>query len=106
MTAGSGRWRGSRIATPSTGTWCSYPEGKTVDALVSERAAAQPGATAVVSGSTSITYGELDRRAEAVAGSLRARGVGRGSLVGVSLERGIDLVVTLLGILKSGAAYL
>ncbi|MYX39830.1 AMP-binding protein, partial [Streptomyces sp. SID89] len=53
-----------------------------------------------------LSYAELDRRAARVAARLAARGAGPGSVVGVHVERSADLVVALLGVLKSGAAFL
>ncbi|AVT40943.1 non-ribosomal peptide synthetase [Plantactinospora sp. BB1] len=73
--------------------------------LVAEQAARTPDATAVTSGGRSLTYAELDRRAAALAARLRRRGVGPGTLVGLYLERGVDLVVALLGVWKAGGAY-
>ncbi|HEY7592091.1 MAG TPA: amino acid adenylation domain-containing protein, partial [Actinophytocola sp.] len=64
-----------------------------------------PDATAVVSGDDRLTYGRLDRRATTLAGGLVTRGVGRGDVVGVHLDRGIDMVVAVLAVLKAGAAY-
>ncbi|MFF8003769.1 amino acid adenylation domain-containing protein [Streptomyces sp. NPDC007917] len=56
-------------------------------------------------GGTSLTYGELDSRAQLLAARLRAQGVGGGDFVGLCLERGVDLIVGLVGILKAGGAY-
>ncbi|HEV7979599.1 amino acid adenylation domain-containing protein, partial [Amycolatopsis sp.] len=64
-----------------------------------------PGKTAVVFEDTALSYRDLDRRSSAVAAYLADRGIGRGDLVGVCLDRSADLVVALLGVLKSGAAY-
>ncbi|HEX2133792.1 MAG TPA: amino acid adenylation domain-containing protein [Actinophytocola sp.] len=73
--------------------------------LFAEQARRTPDAVAVADGPVELTYAELDRRADLVAGALLARGVGPERFVAVSLPRSIDLVVTLLGVLKSGAAY-
>uniref|UniRef100_UPI0005AA053F non-ribosomal peptide synthetase n=1 Tax=Gordonia alkanivorans TaxID=84096 RepID=UPI0005AA053F len=54
----------------------------------------------------SLTYDELDTRSDAVARGLRASGAGPEALVGVALPRNAELIVTLLGVVKSGAAYL
>ncbi|MBG0819954.1 amino acid adenylation domain-containing protein [Planomonospora sp. ID91781] len=64
-----------------------------------------PERTAVVAGTGRLSYAELDRRADGVARTLAGRGVGRGDLVGICLERGEWLVPALLGVWKSGAAY-
>jgi amino acid adenylation domain-containing protein/non-ribosomal peptide synthase protein (TIGR01720 family) len=65
-----------------------------------------PDAIAVRAGTTTLTYRELDERANRLARHLRDRGVGRGDRVGVCLDRDADLIPTLLGVLASGAAYL
>ncbi|WP_439940748.1 amino acid adenylation domain-containing protein [Streptomyces sp. BBFR115] len=78
----------------------------TLHELVGERAARHPERLAVVSGDVTLSYAELDRRAARVAARLAARGAGPGSVVGVHVERSADLVVALLGVLKSGAAFL
>ncbi|QFG21422.1 non-ribosomal peptide synthetase [Actinomadura sp. WMMB 499] len=73
--------------------------------LLEERVAGAPDAVAVVAGGVSWTYGELNARANGVACALVGRGVVRGSLVGVRMERSAGLVAVLLGVLKAGAAY-
>ncbi|MEU1289251.1 amino acid adenylation domain-containing protein [Kitasatospora sp. NPDC005856] len=70
-----------------------------------EQARRTPDDIAVVAQSVRTTYAELDRRATAVARELRRLGVGRGSLVGVCLDRDEWLIPALLGVWKSGAAY-
>ncbi|WP_066944335.1 non-ribosomal peptide synthetase [Microtetraspora fusca] len=82
------------------GVWRSAPD------LVAARAVAVPDAVAVVSGGGALSFGELDRRARGVAGRLRRLGVGPESLVGVCLERGVDLLPVLVGVWYAGAAYL
>ena len=78
----------------------------TVDELVAQAAAAHPERTAVVCGDTRWTYRELVDRAARVAGRLRAEGIGPGDVVGVFPHRGVEMVAALLGVLRSGAAYL
>ena len=77
----------------------------TVQGLVQEQVGRSPEATAVVCGETALSYRELNSRANQFAHYLMGRGVGRGSLVAVCVDRSADLVMALLGILKAGAAY-
>jgi amino acid adenylation domain-containing protein len=65
----------------------------------------RPAQTAVISGTGSMSYGELSARSNQIANLLRSRGIGRGKFVGLGLHRSLDLPAALLGILKSGAAY-
>ena len=64
-----------------------------------------PKSIAVTGTPASLTYLDVERRANQIAHGLRAAGVQKGDLVGLFLERGPDLVCSLLGILKSGAAF-
>jgi len=73
--------------------------------LVRAQTEATPDATALFVGARRISYRELDAMANGVAARLRARGVGRGDLVGVCLRRDEWLVPGLLGVLKAGAGY-
>ncbi|AUX32050.1 MULTISPECIES: non-ribosomal peptide synthetase [Sorangium] len=68
-------------------------------------AAATPERTAVRCGATTLTYGELHRRALGLSAALAARGVGPGARVPLVFERSVDLVVGILGVLFAGAAY-
>ncbi len=86
-------------------TVADFPLATPVHRLVARRARLSPDAPAVVDERGTTRHGELDRRSSALAGHLRDRGVGPGRRVGVCLERSADLVVALLGIMKSGAAY-
>jgi amino acid adenylation domain-containing protein len=65
-----------------------------------------PAATAVTWLDRTLTYSELDERAEALAARLRQSGVGRDQPVGILLDRTPDMLVGILGILKAGGAYL
>ncbi|MFJ4685166.1 amino acid adenylation domain-containing protein [Streptomyces sp. NPDC088789] len=73
--------------------------------LFERQAAARPDATALVHAGERIGYAELDARADRLARGLTARGVPAGRTVGICLDRGIDLVVAVLGVLKAGCAY-
>ena len=73
--------------------------------LVEAQAAEKPEQVAVVFEGRTLTYGELDRRANALACRLQQLGVGPDTLVGVYLDRCLELVVGLLGVLKAGGAY-
>ncbi|MGE0127963.1 MAG: amino acid adenylation domain-containing protein [Blastocatellales bacterium] len=74
--------------------------------LFEAQAARWPEATAVVVDDQRLSYGELNRRANQLAHHLRKLGVGPEDIVGLCLERSIELVVGMLGILKTGGAYL
>ncbi|MEO6086810.1 MAG: amino acid adenylation domain-containing protein [Umezawaea sp.] len=82
-----------------------YPAGQGLHAIVRDQAKARPDAVALVHGSTTVTYADLDRAGDVCAVRLAALGVGRGDVVPVLLPRAAELVATILGILKLGAAY-
>ncbi len=77
----------------------------TVPALFAQRAAAAPQAPALVWQDRRWTYAELEWRAALIAGTLAARGIGRGARVAVCLERGPDLIAAVLGVMRAGAAF-
>jgi amino acid adenylation domain-containing protein len=76
------------------------------DQLVQAHAIQTPDAIAIATRSDRITYRELDRRAGRLASHLRGLGVGPESVVAICLDRSVEMVIALLGILKAGAAYL
>ena len=69
------------------------------------RAGTTPNAVALTFGDTQITYAQLNRRANALARKLRALGAKRGKRIGICLERSPEMIIAVLGVLKSGAAY-
>src|SRR5262249_46499815 len=77
----------------------------TVCDLFEAQAARAPQRPAVSHEGHSLTYGELNARANQVAHHLRGLGVGPETRVGVCLERSVELVVALLGVIKAGGAY-
>ncbi|MDT0379017.1 amino acid adenylation domain-containing protein [Streptomyces sp. DSM 42041] len=82
------------------------PGGDTLHGLVEQRVRACPDAVALVGGGETLSYRELDARADRLARDLRARGARRGARVALLLPRGPELIVSILAVLKSGAAYL
>jgi amino acid adenylation domain-containing protein len=94
-----------QLAERNAASRTSYPTDRCVHELVAARAAAAGDATAVVGPDATLTYRELDRRAESLAASLRRLGIGRGDLVGLCVERSAALVVGALATWKAGAAF-
>ena len=82
-----------------------YDSTAGLPSLVTAQAARTPERTAVECEDGTLSYAQLERRADAIARALLSRGVRRGELVGICMERGLDLLPALLGIMKSGAAY-
>ena len=79
---------------------------RTIPEQFEAQVARTPDAPAVATWRGGLSYRELNSRANRLARTLQARGVTPGSLVGLHLERSVDMVVALLGVLKAGAAYL
>ncbi|OEZ95967.1 linear gramicidin synthase subunit B [Duganella sp. HH101] len=86
-------------------TACDYPSTSTMSALFEEWAASSPDSVALVHEGEQLTYAELNARANRLAHHLRTLGVGPDVLVGLCVERSLEMVVALLGILKAGGAY-
>ncbi|MFA6231850.1 MAG: amino acid adenylation domain-containing protein [Rhodanobacter sp.] len=88
-------------------TAAHYPDQHCIDELFSAQAARTPQATAVRCGNEHLSYAVLDKRSTQLAHYLRERlGIGPDVLVGLCIERSVEMVVGLLGILKAGGAYL
>ncbi|HWA25816.1 MAG TPA: MupA/Atu3671 family FMN-dependent luciferase-like monooxygenase [Lacunisphaera sp.] len=86
-------------------TAADYPREATLPALFEQQAARTPQATALVFNDDELTYAELDARAESLAAQLRKHGIGPDALVGICMERSLDMMVGLLAIHKAGGAY-
>ncbi|HZD08761.1 MAG TPA: condensation domain-containing protein, partial [Candidatus Limnocylindrales bacterium] len=86
-------------------TKAEFPSGKCVHELFEEQVARTPQAAAVIYEEERLSYGELNERANRLAWRLRELGVGPETIVGLMVERSIEMVVALLGVLKAGAAY-
>jgi amino acid adenylation domain-containing protein/non-ribosomal peptide synthase protein (TIGR01720 family) len=83
-----------------------YPNDRRVHELFAEQAERTPDRTALIGDGQEITYRELNRRANQLAAYLQRLGVGPETLVGLYLDRSVEMVVAMLGALKSGGAYL
>jgi non-ribosomal peptide synthetase component F len=86
-------------------TQAAYPEESGFHQLFEAQVAEQPDTTALVFGEERVTYGRLNARANRLAHYLQSLNAGRETRVGIYLERSIDMVVSLLAVLKAGAAY-
>ncbi|MCW5315483.1 amino acid adenylation domain-containing protein [Nostoc sp. KVJ3] len=86
-------------------TGADYPWDKCIHQLFEEQVERKPNATAVVFGKQQLTYYQLNCRANQLAHYLRSLGVKPDTLVGICVERSLEMVVGLLGILKAGGAY-
>ncbi|WP_326824275.1 amino acid adenylation domain-containing protein [Streptosporangium sp. NBC_01756] len=89
------------VPAPASGT-----DAETVPELIDRAVRRAPEAVAVVCGAETVTYRDLLARAGALAGALRAGGVGPGDVVGVCLPRSVEAIVALLAVWRAGAAYL
>lgn len=86
-------------------TASDYPHESCLPQMIAEQAQRSSNAVAVVFGKEEITYRKLDEKANQLAQYLRKRGITTESLVGIYLERSIDMIVALLAVLKAGGAY-
>ena len=83
----------------------AYPTERGIHHLIEDQVQRTPDAPALTFASSTLTYAQLDARANRLANLLRESGVGPDVLVGICIERSIDMVVGLLAILKAGGAY-
>lgn len=84
----------------------TLPAGATLPALFAAQVARSPAAIALEFEGERLSYAQLDARADQIAARLRAAGVGRESIVALALPRSLDLPAAMLGIMKTGAAFL
>ncbi|WP_152629653.1 non-ribosomal peptide synthetase/type I polyketide synthase [Haliangium ochraceum] len=101
-----------RILVEWNATARDYPEDTCVHELFAQRAAETPDAVALTFGDRALSYAELEARANQLARHIRARAlrlgvrVGPSVLIGLCLERSLEMVITVLAIAKTGAAYM
>ncbi|NMZ19529.1 non-ribosomal peptide synthetase [Pseudomonas rhodesiae] len=83
----------------------TYPTERGIHHLIGDQVRATPDATALQFGDTTLSYAQLDTRANRLAHALIEQGVGPDRLVGICAERSVEMVIGLLAILKAGGAY-
>jgi amino acid adenylation domain-containing protein len=94
-----------QILTSWNATQASYPRTSCLHQLFEAQTMRTPHAVAVLCEGQRLTYQELDTRANQLAHGLRKHGIGPEVLVGLCLERSVNMVVGMLGVLKAGGAY-
>jgi amino acid adenylation domain-containing protein/non-ribosomal peptide synthase protein (TIGR01720 family) len=87
-------------------TAADFPLGKTLHRLFEEQVKRTPDHTALVGGKMHLSYGELNKKSHQLVCLLRKRGIRPETIVGIMMERSIEMVIGMLGILKAGGAYL
>lgn len=94
------------LLTDFNDTVVDYPKNKCVHTLFEEQASSMPENIAVVSRNATATYAELNTRANRIANGLIQHGINQGDIVALLLPKSLDLIATMLGVMKAGAAYL
>lgn len=87
-------------------TKMDYPKDKTISQLFEEQVEKTPNNVAVVFGDQQLTYRELNERANSLANYLRNNGITRNDIVGIMVNRSLEMLVAILAVLKSGACYI
>ncbi|MBJ8191083.1 AMP-binding protein, partial [Bacillus cereus] len=86
-------------------TYIAYPQPRPIHHYFEEQVGRRPGAKAVIYQDRVLTYKELNDQANVIASDLLAKGIGFGSYVPILMERSLELVVSILAIMKTGAAF-
>ncbi len=96
----------SNILINFNNTEAVYPKEKTIRQVFEEQVGKNPDHIAVVFEDQQLTYGELNSKANSLARVLRNEGVQADSIVGIMVERSLEMIIGIMGILKAGGAYL
>lgn len=83
-----------------------YPREETIVTLFEKQVSLNPEKVAVIFEDRAVTYLELDQRSNELAGALRAQGVKKGSIIGLVMDRSVEMLLAILAVLKAGGAYL
>lgn len=87
-------------------TSADYPRDKTITQLFEEQVEKTPDNIAVVFEDQKLTYRELNERANSLANYLRSQKIGRNDIVGIMVNRSLEMIISILAVLKSGACYI
>ena len=87
-------------------TSADYPRDKTITQLFEEQVEKTPDNIAVVFENQKLTYRELNERANSLASYLRSKKIGRNDIVGIMVNRSLEMIISILAVLKSGACYI
>ena len=87
-------------------TSADYPRDKTITQLFEEQVDKTPDNIAVVFENQKLTYRELNERANSLASYLRSQKIGRNDIVGIMVNRSLEMIISILAVLKSGACYI
>lgn len=87
-------------------TKMDYPKDKTISQLFEEQVEKTPNNIAIVFGENKLTYTELNEKANSLAYYLREQQIGRNDIVGIMVNRSLEMIVSILAVLKSGACYI
>jgi amino acid adenylation domain-containing protein/non-ribosomal peptide synthase protein (TIGR01720 family) len=96
----------SNILINFNNTEAVYPKDRTIRQVFEEQVEKNPDHIAVLFEDQRLTYGELNNRANSLARVLRNKGVEANSIVGIMVERSLEMIIGIVGILKAGGAYL
>ena len=96
----------NKILYDFNNTKTDYPKDKTIAELFEEQAKKTPNNTAVVFGMQKLTYKELNEKANSLAYYLRENGIETNNLVGVMVNRSLEMIIGMLAVLKAGGAYI
>ncbi len=95
-----------KIVNDFNNTAFEYDKTKTLSKLFEEQVEKTPDAVALAFGNNSMTYKELNERANSLAYYLRSKNIGRNDIVGIMVNRSLEMIVSILAVLKSGACYI
>ena len=96
----------AQLITEFNNTYAEYPKKKTVQEIFEEQVEKTPENIAVVFEDKSLTYRELNNKSNSLARLLRSKGLKSDSIVGIMVERSLEMIIGIMGVLKAGGAYL